>query len=75
MTWHDLFKRKPEETEAHHDQRVEVVVSKEATKKEVEKAIEANQHLNDLLSENHFTIKIFLATGGKTKKKVGINGH
>jgi undecaprenyl pyrophosphate synthase len=67
MSW--FFKKNLLSTEKLHDQRVEVVVSKEATKKEVELAKEANKQLQNLLLENHFTIKIFLATGGRAKIK------
>lgn len=61
-------KRTPEEKEKLHDNRVEVVVSKEATKEVIEKAKEANQHLQDLLSQNHFHIKIYIAAGGRKPK-------
>lgn len=52
-----------------HDNRVEVVVHKNATQESVVKAEEANQKLNDLLIENGFTLKIYLAAGGKHKKE------
>lgn len=67
-----LFKRKkvpPYESEQAHDMRVEVVVAQEANKEIVEKAKEASQHLTDLLEANHFHIKIYKATGGKTRVK------
>lgn len=53
-----------------HDNRVEVVVHKNATQEAVAQAKEANQHLNDLLIENGFTLKIYLAAGGHLPKKV-----
>ena len=62
-------KRELEEKERQHDDRVEVVVSKEATKDVVQKAKQANEHLNELLKQNHFTIKIYLAAGGKRQKR------
>lgn len=75
----DWFKRKKTpvpETESAHDNRVEVVVHKEAAKEVVEKAKKANQDLNDLLNQNHFTIKIFIAAGGKiSNKKAANHGH
>jgi hypothetical protein len=71
-----LFKRnKIPNQEVQHDNRVEVVVHKEATKKVVNQAKAANKQLNLLLQQNGFTIKIFLAAGGKTKKVVIPNGH
>lgn len=54
--------------------RVEVELAKGATKKAAEKAKDANQHLNELLVENGFTLKIYLAAGGhlpKQKRGVG----
>ena len=55
------------------DSRVEVELHKNATRDAAEKAAEANQHLSDLLLDNGFTLKIYLAAGGKTKKKATPN--
>lgn len=44
--------------------RVEVELHKNASEEAATKAKEANEHLNDLLVENGFTLKIFLAAGG-----------
>lgn len=53
--------------------RVEIELHKNASEEAAHKAQEANQHINDLLVENGFTLKIFLAAGGrlppKSKKK------
>lgn len=54
--------------------RIEVEVAKDAGREAVEKAKYANTHLNDLLVENGFTLKIYLATGGKPKRR-GTGGH
>lgn len=62
------YEKKRTQQEASHDNRVEVVVNKEANKQAVKKAKEVNKQLNDILGQNHFTMKIFLAAGGKTKK-------
>lgn len=51
--------------------RVEVELHKNASEEAAQKAKQTNQHLNDLLVENGFTLKIFLAAGGKQPKKVG----
>lgn len=52
--------------------RVEVELHKNASENAAAKAKETNQHLNDLLVENGFTLKIYLAAGGQLhqKKKV-----
>lgn len=54
--------------------RVEVELHKSASSDAAEKAKEANKHLNDLLVENGFTLKIYLAAGGK-KHKGKSGGH
>ena len=58
------------DNEAQHTTRVEVVVEKESTKKVIEEAKEANRQLNKVLNNNGFTLKIFLAAGGHTNKRV-----
>lgn len=49
--------------------RVEIELHKNASEQAAKKADEANKHLNDLLVENGFTLKIFLAAGGKPPRK------
>jgi len=53
--------------------RVEVELHKNASEEAAQKAKDTNQHLNDLLIENGFTLKIYLAAGGKqpTSKNSG----
>lgn len=55
--------------------RVEIELHKGASEEASQKAQVTNQHLTDLLVENGFTLKIFLAAGGhlpaKSKKDVG----
>lgn len=47
------------------ESKVEVVAHKKATKKTIDETIKVNQQLNKLLVENGFTLKIYLAAGGK----------
>lgn len=77
MAWFNRNKSPQGDTEQQHDNRVEVVVHKEAAKEVVEEAKAVNAHLNNLLEQNGFTIKIFLAAGGQIKsEKVDKNsGH
>lgn len=49
--------------------RVEIEVDKNANKKVKEKATEINSHVNDLLVQNGFTLKIYLAAGGQLHHK------
>lgn len=48
---------------------VEVVAADNARHEVIREAKEVNQHLKNLLIENGFTIKIYLAAGGKHKKE------
>lgn len=50
--------------------RVEVELHKNASEEAAQKAKDTNKHLNDLLVENGFTLKIYLAAGGKPPKKI-----
>lgn len=54
--------------------RVEVEVHKSASIQAAQKAKETNQHLNDLLVENGFTLKIYLAAGGHQPKNKSSGG-
>lgn len=49
--------------------RVEVELHKNATAEAAEKAKQANEHLNELLLANGFTLKIYLAAGGQVRQK------
>lgn len=52
--------------------RVEVELHKNASEEAAQKAKATNEHLKELLVENGFTLKIYLAAGGQLhqKKKV-----
>lgn len=73
MSW---FNRKPRQTPLvvtpAPTSRVEVELHKGASIEAAQKAAEVNQHVKDLLIENGFTLKIYLAAGGQLhqKKKV-----
>lgn len=75
MAWFNRNKSPQGNTEQSHDHRVEVVVHQNAAKEVVEEAKTANEMLNKLLLDNGFTLKIYLAAGGKTKKRMRANGH
>lgn len=66
-----LFNRKPKQetlvVQPPPTSRVEVELHKSASEGAAKKADETNQHLKDLLVENGFTLKIYLAAGGKLK--------
>lgn len=66
MRW---FGRKQSESnkvavEVANESKVEVIAHKRATKKVINRTKQVNELLNDLLVENGFTFKIFLASGG-----------
>lgn len=75
MAWFNKNKDPKGDTEKAHDHRVEVVVHQNATKEVVAEAKRVNDQLKTLLEDNGFTLKIYLATGGKIKRKVAHNGH
>lgn len=57
--------------------RVEIELAKGANKEAAEKAKQVNTHVEELLVQNGFTLKIYLAAGGqlhkKTKKSSGVS--
>ncbi len=75
MAWFNRNKTPQGNTEQSHDHRVEVVVHQNAAKEIIDEAKTVNEQLNRLLLDNGFTLKIYLAAGGKTKKRVIRNGH
>lgn len=68
-----LFRKKQDNTSiyealpAEHKASIEIVAHKNAQHDEVEKVKIANKHLQEVFEENHFTLKIYLAAGGKTR--------
>lgn len=75
MAWFNRNKKPEGNTEKSLDHRVEVVVHQNAAKEVIDEAKTVNEQLNKLLLDNGFTLKIYLAAGGKTKKRVIRNGH
>lgn len=69
MKW---FKRKGKEApivvQPAVSSRVEIELHKSASEDAAKKADQTNEHLKDLLVENGFTLKIYLAAGGKHQK-------
>lgn len=69
MSW---FKRKSDTSQTEQAVRnetaaIEIITHKNATKDLVNEAKEANDKLQELLVKNGFTVKIYIAAGGKTK--------
>lgn len=59
-------------SQAEKSSTIEIVAHKEAKAEVVAQAEEVSRHLNKLLVDNGFTLKIFLAAGGAhPAKKVG----
>jgi len=69
MAWFQKKRTEDIHVEPPASSRVEVELHKNASKEAAEKAKTANQHLNDLLVQNGFTLKIYLATGGSPNKR------
>lgn len=70
-----LFNRKREQepivVQPPAESRVEVELHKNASQEAAQKAKDTNKHLNDLLVENGFTLKIYLAAGGQVRQRKG----
>lgn len=61
---------------AEHKTSIEIVAHKNATREVMKEAKKATDHLNDLLVENGFTLKIYLAAGGTHRPKPNLRkGH
>lgn len=52
---------KKRQQEVEINSRVEIVAHKKATKKEIIKVNKANEALNSLFDDNHFTVKLVLS--------------
>lgn len=57
MIW--FWKKRELRNRENDDIKVEVSVSREATKREVERAKAANKKVLNLLEANHFTVQIY----------------
>ena len=55
------------------DPVVEIIANEKAKDEVIEKAKQASNQLNELLVQNGFTIKIYLAAGGHPPKRAGKN--
>lgn len=76
MQWFNRKKKEDLIVTPTPNSRVEIELHKTASREAAEKAKETNQHLNDLLVKNGFTLKIYLAAGHSypPAKRVGRNG-
>ncbi len=73
MSWLKRNKEKPSSedivVQPPTSSRISVELHKEASKEAKAMVDAANEHLNTLLVENGFTLKIYLATGGQHRKR------
>lgn len=70
MSWYSSKQSnidKKQSEEATHKSAIEVKVHKKATKKSVDDTKKAIEQLNKTLLRNNFTLKIYIAVGGKHK--------
>lgn len=66
-----IFRRKDKRSVCpikQEQQIIEIAADKQAQQEVVQQAKEASERLNTLLVENGFTLKIYLAAGGKKPK-------
>lgn len=72
MVWYKRKKKGPPlVVKPAASSRVEVELHQSASVDAAKKAGETNKHLKDLLVENGFTLKIYIAAGGKKPNKKG----
>ena len=69
MSWFNRNRKDSFVIQPPPESRVEVELHKTASVHAAAKAQETNKHLNQLLIENGFTLKIYLAAGGHLPKK------
>lgn len=69
MSW---FKRNKQQTPVKMVEpappTVEIIAHKKATADQVRVINEANQKLKEVFERNHFTVKLYVATGGRAPK-------
>lgn len=63
-----IFRRQPLLAHSDHKVNIEIDAGKRATRKAIEEARRANEELKKVLVRNGFTVKIFIATGGKHRE-------
>lgn len=73
MSWFNSKKKAAYNTrlDVEAQSRVEVVAHQKATKEQINSTKKVNQELNKLLTENGFTLKIYLATNPNAHHKGG----
>lgn len=73
MWWFNQ-RRKEREKRKHaaveRESTIEIIAHQKASRQAIEEVKRANKELNRLLEGNGFTVKIFLAAGGKAPKAV-----
>lgn len=73
MSWFKTEKPKIKDPSQHlspeHSASIEIVAHQNAHAEAKKKVDEANEKLKKLFQDNHFTLKIYLATGGQIKQK------
>ena len=73
-----FFRKQPKEdimVQPTINSRVEVEVAKNASAEAAEKAKQVNAHVKELLVENGFTLKIYLAAHNSAKPKKRLGTH
>lgn len=56
-----------------HKSAVEIVAHKNATKEAKKLVDEANSKLQEVFKQNHFTVKLYIAAGGRKPKQTGVS--
>lgn len=76
MNWFN--KKQPDKLEPQlppeHQASIEIVAHKNASQEVTEEAKRANEVVQDLFKRNHFTVKIYVGTGGNFAKQTHRQG-
>ena len=65
----DVLANHPEKFTEHHKGAIEIVAHKTATEEAKREIDEANEKLRQIFERNHFTVKLYVATGAGGKQK------
>lgn len=56
-----------------HKSAVEIIAHKNATEEAKREVDEANEKIRKVFERNHFTVKLYVAAGGRQPKQTGVS--
>lgn len=67
----ELLTEQPQHFTERHQGAIEIVAHKTATEEAKKEIDEANKKLKKIFEHNHFTVKLYVAAGGRKPKQTG----